>query len=171
MPSTSHSTSQGNALPADHATHGDRSLFAQHKTAFFCSRNYSAAAVLPAYDWARKARDAELCVISGFHSRLEQDVLDFLLAGTQPVIMVVARSIPKRFPPPIKQAIDADRMLIVSPFQPEVKRITQQTARQRNEFIAATADALVVGHANPGSHLQQILNAAHQKPVQYLYQT
>jgi len=35
-------------------------------------------------------REAGRCVISGFHSPIEQDVLHYLLKGKQPVIMALA---------------------------------------------------------------------------------
>jgi hypothetical protein len=36
------------------------------------------------YDRAPAMREAGLCVVSGFHSPLERDVLHFLLKGRQP---------------------------------------------------------------------------------------
>jgi len=45
-------------------------------------------------DWAAKVRDAGICVIGGFQSALEKDVLRVLLKeGTQPVVMVLARKL------------------------------------------------------------------------------
>ncbi len=79
-------------------TLGDVGIAKRHKTAFLCSRNYPAKAVLPIYDWAKAARDNGECVMSGFHSRLERDVLDILLKGDQPIILAAARGLPKRYP-------------------------------------------------------------------------
>lgn len=55
-----------------------------HKTAFLCSRNVPAAVVLKCFDWAIAQREAGRCVISGFHSRLEKDVLAYLLKPFPP---------------------------------------------------------------------------------------
>ncbi len=64
-------------------TIGNKEILKLPKTAFLCSRNVSASVVLKCYDWATEQRDAGHCVISGFHSQLEKDVLHFLLKGTQ----------------------------------------------------------------------------------------
>ena len=72
------------------------------KTAFLCSRNYPAGAVLRIYDWAKEMRDAGECVISGFHSRLERDVLAILIQGQQPIILAAARGLPQRHSPAVR---------------------------------------------------------------------
>lgn len=72
-------------------TYGNPDIFQRHKTAFLCSRRYPAGAVLRIYDWAREMRDNGECVVSGFHSALERDVLQLLLRGEQPLILVTAR--------------------------------------------------------------------------------
>jgi hypothetical protein len=41
-------------------------------TAFLCSKGTPGATILKAFDQAAAWRDAERCVISGFHSPLEQ---------------------------------------------------------------------------------------------------
>ena len=66
------------------------------KVAFLSSRRISPADVLKCYEWAEKVRNTEQCVISGFQSPLEKDVLKFLLRGKAPVILVLARSLWKR---------------------------------------------------------------------------
>ena len=45
--------------------------------------------VLKCYDWASGKHEG--CVISGFSSKLEKDVLHFLLKSKCPVILVLAR--------------------------------------------------------------------------------
>ena len=65
---------------------GNEELLQQSKIAFLCSRKVPANVVLKCYDWAIEQRDAGKCVISGFHSQLEKDVLHYLLKGKQPII-------------------------------------------------------------------------------------
>jgi hypothetical protein len=74
-------------------TLGNIKLLECEKAAFLCSSRYTSEAVLKSYDWALEQRKAGKCVISGFHSPLEKDVLDILLKGTQPVILALARGI------------------------------------------------------------------------------
>ena len=57
---------------------GNRELLKQPKTAFLASGTIAPDVVLRCYDWA--TGEHEGCVVSGFSSRLEQDVLHFLLS-------------------------------------------------------------------------------------------
>ena len=68
---------------------GNTELLAMQKTAFLASSTMAPDVVLCCYDWA--TGEHEGCVVSGFSSKLEQDVLHFLLKGKTPVIMVLAR--------------------------------------------------------------------------------
>lgn len=82
---------------------GDMELLKLRKTAFLCSRRIPASVVLKCYDWAIEQRESGNCVISGFHSILEKDVFHYLLAGTQPVIMVLARGMKAIIDPELKR--------------------------------------------------------------------
>jgi predicted Rossmann fold nucleotide-binding protein DprA/Smf involved in DNA uptake len=47
-------------------------------------------------------------------------------------------------------AIDAGRLLVLSPFSDRVRRPTARYAHARNEFVAALAAAVLMPHASPG---------------------
>lgn len=98
-------------------------------------------------------RESGECVLSGFHSRLERDVLDILIKGKQPIILAAARGLPKRYPTDIKQAIDNGNLLIASPFPATISRITATTAAKRNVFMLSLADRIVIGHMSEGGAL------------------
>lgn len=57
----------------------------------------------------------------------------------------------------IKKAIAANRLLIVSPFDESVKRVTRETARVRNQKIIEMTDELVVGYVTAGGQLAELL--------------
>lgn len=152
-------------------TFGNKSIIETCKTAFLCSRKIPANAVLKCYDWAIEQREKENCVISGFHSQLEKDVMHYLLKGKQPVILVLARGMKKKWGPEIQAAVDDGRMLIVSPFDKTVTRVTEETAMVRNKVMLEIADAIVVGCASPGGKLEEILNAMQIKSVSYIQAT
>ncbi len=137
--------------------YGNREILKNRKVAFLCSRHYPPEIVLKAYDWAIEQRNKGVCVISGFHSQIEKDVLHFLLKGTQPVIMVLARGMQKKWPEGIKKAIDDNRILIVSPFHENVNRISKKTAYIRNQTIIQMADEIVVAHAEKDGQTEKIL--------------
>jgi len=135
---------------------GNKELLKIHKTAFLCSRDIPASVVLKCYDWAIAQRDKNVCVISGFHSRIEKDVFHYLLAGTQPVIMALARGMKIKFEPEIKKEIDKGRLLVITPFEKEVKRVTAETAEARNRFMIELADEVVLGFASKAGMLERI---------------
>ena len=68
------------------------------KVAFLSSRRISPAAVLKCYDWAAEMRDTGRCVIGGFQSSLERDVLKLLLRGQSPIVMVLTRGVWRTVP-------------------------------------------------------------------------
>lgn len=104
------------------------------KTAFLCSRTIPASAVLKCYDWAIEQRESGWCVVSGFQSKLEKDVLHYLIQGSQPLTIVVARGMKKRIEPELKEALNKNRLLILSPFDESVSRVTAETAEKRNRI-------------------------------------
>lgn len=138
-------------------TTGNTELLKLHKTAFLCSRNVSASVVLKCYDWAIQQRDAGHCVISGFHSQLEKDVLHFLLKGTQPIILVLARGMKKRLEPELEKALAQNRLLIISPFEKDIIRVTEKTAQIRNSFMLELADNITVGFVSKDGMLEELI--------------
>ncbi len=100
------------------------------KTAFLCSRKVLASVVLKCYDWAIEQREKGNCIISGFHSQIEKDVLHYLLKGQQPIILVLARGIKENLEPEFKTAIEQNRLLIITPFDKSVKRVTEKQHKQ-----------------------------------------
>ncbi|MFN0314599.1 MAG: DNA-binding protein [Burkholderiales bacterium] len=127
----------GNDAPAQLAALGNLGLLALPKTALFCSVRCPGHAILPAYDQAAAWRDATRCVIGGFHSPVEKECLRILLRGSQPIIICPARTLPQRVPLEWRKAMKDGRLLILSAFRVEEKRVTTETAIRRNEFVAA----------------------------------
>ena len=52
---------------------GDTAIFARDKTAFLCSQKVPSTAVLKIYRWGQSRRNANECIMSGFHTKLEGD--------------------------------------------------------------------------------------------------
>lgn len=126
-------------------------------TAFLCSKETPGATIMKAFDQAAAWRDAGRCIISGFHSPLEQQCLDILLRGKQPVVMALARRIGTiRLPAEHRRAIDDGRLTIISPFATTERRATANLAHQRNRFVATLADEVVFGFVAPGGNLARL---------------
>ncbi|MBW2655834.1 MAG: DNA-binding protein [Deltaproteobacteria bacterium] len=145
---------------------GNKDIIKLYKTAFFCSRKCPADIVLKSLDWAKSKKDNEECVISGFHSRIEKDVFDILLKGTQPLIMVLARGMKKRWPEEIKKAVKQEKLLIISPFDKKITYITQETANKRNEIMADIADEVFLAYATPNGNLDELLKGTKNKTIE-----
>lgn len=149
------------------STLGNTALLSLRKTAFVCSRRYPASAVLRCYDWAIAQREAGECVVSGFHSPLEKDVLRYLLRGKQPVIMVLARGMKERIESALRSAVEASRLLIVTPFAASVKRVTEETALERNRWMIEIAERITVGYVAPSGQLETLFHQT-SKPIEYV---
>jgi len=144
---------------------GNTELLKLRKTAFLCSRDIPASVVLKCYDWAIEQRNLDNCVISGFHSKIEKDVFHYLLAGSQPIIMALARGIKNSIEPEIKKVIDDGRLLLVTPFAEDVKRVTASTAEIRNRFMIELADEVVIGFASKGGMLESMIAEVRDKKI------
>lgn len=131
------------------SSRGNTELLTLPKTAFLSSRKIPVSAVLKRYDWAIEQRENGNCIISGFHSTIEQDVFHYLLAGTQPVIMVLAPGMKEKFGPELRTAVNDGRLLMVTTFAENVKRVPAETAEKRNRFMIELADE-VIGFAGKG---------------------
>lgn len=150
------------------ASLGNIDLLKLPKTAFLCSRKVPASAVLKCYDWAIEQRENGNCVISGFHSQIEKDVLHYLLKGQQPIILALARGLKEKLEPEFEKPIQQGRLLIITPFDKTIKRVTEQTAQARNNMMINLADSITVGYASADGSLKNLL-AKNTKPITHIF--
>ena len=146
----------GDAAPAQLTTLGNLDLLALPKTGLFCSARCPGHVILPAYDQAARWRDAGRCIISGFHSPVEQECLRILLRGTPPIILCPARALPRRIPTEWRQPLADGRLLILSGFAETATRVTAELATRRNEIVAALADEVWFAHITPGGQSERL---------------
>lgn len=137
---------------------GNKALLELNKTAFLCSRKVPASIILKCYDWAIQQREEGNCIISGFHSQIEKDVLHYLLKGNQPIIVVLARGLKQKIEQEFLEPIEKGRLLIITPFEEKVKRVTSETAKVRNQMMMELADKLAIGFASETGMLTNLLN-------------
>jgi predicted Rossmann fold nucleotide-binding protein DprA/Smf involved in DNA uptake len=135
---------------------GNIELLKLPKTGFLCSRNIKPSVVLKCYDWATEQRKSGNCVMSGFHSKIEKDVLHFLLKGKQPVILVLGRSLYKQLPKEFIKPLEENRLLIVSVVSQSTNRQSIETALLRNKYIVENANEVVFGSLDPNGMLYQL---------------
>lgn len=144
---------------------GNTDLLMLPKTAFLCSRQVPASVVLKCYDWAIEQREQSNCIISGFHSQIEKDVLHYLLKGKQPIIIALARGLKEKLEPEFVKPLEQGRLLIITPFDKSVKRVSSQNAQTRNQLMTTLADQITIGYARPGGQLEKLLHAI-GKPIE-----
>jgi predicted Rossmann fold nucleotide-binding protein DprA/Smf involved in DNA uptake len=146
----------GATAPAELFALGNLDLLALPKTALFCSARCPGHVILRAYDQAARWRDEGRCVISGFHSPVEKECLQILLRGDAPVILCPARGLPHRLPAQQAIAVASGRLLILSCFNANERRVTAELAARRNEFVAALADEVWFAHIAPGGQMERL---------------
>lgn len=147
-------------------TLGNTKLIKLHKVGYFASSKIASLSVLPTLDWAVEiAKREDVSIVSGFHSKMEREVLDYLLRGRCGIIVVLARSIYRRVPAKFKEAFDKSRILFLSEEKSEnVIMTAKSSALKRNKFVATHADEIVVSSLNPESSLYPIIQAS-SKPT------
>lgn len=142
---------------------GNKELLKLKKTAFLASSTISSDTVLKCYDWATEMRSQGKCVVSGFSSKLEQDVLHFLLKGTQPIIIVLARRMYRIIPKELETAIEQNRLLIISVCN--ANRQSKTTALARNKYICEISDKILFVGVTGRSSLNVLKDAYGNKQL------
>jgi predicted Rossmann fold nucleotide-binding protein DprA/Smf involved in DNA uptake len=147
---------------------GNLEILARPTLAFFCSSKTPGDLIVRTYDTARALRNAGVTMIGGFHSPMERECLGLLLRGGQPIVICPARTIQRlHVATEWKPALAAGRLLLLSPFAEQDRRVTADLARARNEFVAAIADQVLITHAPEGSRTEKLarLVAGWGKPL------
>ena len=140
---------------------GNRELQKQLKTAFLASGTIAPDEVLRCYDWATDEHEG--CVVSGFSSKLEQDVLHFLLKSKTPVIMVLARRMYREIPEELKVPLEQGRLLIIS--TSTAIRQSRATALARNRYVCELADYIMMVGVTEDSSLYGLQEAFSNKLI------
>lgn len=136
---------------------GNMALLEQPLTAFFASRRCSGRAIRAAMDWAVEQARARTPLIGGFHSPLEQSVLEVMLAAHAPVVMVIARKLEEAsLPAAWCEAVQAGTIAVVS-MEESRQRLTAELAMRRNHWIARHAASVVVAEVSPDGSLASCL--------------
>lgn len=133
---------------------GNKALLNKKLTAFFASRTVQIARVMACYDWATSLSVETDCVVSGFQSAIERDVLHFLLKKQIPVVVVLARTIYKHIPEGLREAYDNGRLLFIS--ISNASRTSQVAAKVRNQYVADISSTIVFGMLSKESSLYEI---------------
>ena len=137
---------------------GKLELLDRELTAFFSSRTIATDKVMACYDWATSLNAETDCVVSGFQSPIEQDVLHFLLKNRIPVIVVLARAMYKQIPEELEEAYNDGIVLFIS--ISNNTRVNKATASIRNRYVVDLAKEVLFGMFAEKSSLNEIYQYA-----------
>lgn len=136
---------------------GNTLLLNRRKIGFLAGRKISPLSVLPTLDWASVVASGEdIVIVSGFHSKMEREVLEILLKGRSGIICVLARPIYKVIPAKFRDAYAEDRVLFISQNSTKSTMTSRHLCQKRNEYIASISDELVFSSLTPDSSLSRI---------------
>ena len=140
----------------DFGSLGNLELLNRPLLAVFSSAKCPASLILKAHDYAQKVRDGETGIISGFHAPAEKEILQVLMKGTCPIIVVLGRRLEgARVHIVWKAEIEKGRMLIISPFKEYQSHVTKEMSLKRNNLAARIAGRILIIHASEGGSLER----------------
>ena len=122
---------------------GNKELLKKRKVGFLASRKISTLSILPTLDWAMQVyKQKDIAIVSGFHSKMERDVLKILLQGECGIIVVLARGMYRNLPKQYEEAMLQNRLLIISYEKESVTRVSEATAHKRNNYVREIVDEM-----------------------------
>ena len=134
---------------------GNAELLTEPLTAFFASRQCPGVAIRTAMDWAVEQARSKNPVISGFHSPLEQSVLEVMLTAGAPCVIVIARKFDQaHMPSGWLRAAVAGNVAVVG-MDGTTRQLSAEMAERRNEWVARHAARIVIAHASVGGSLRR----------------
>lgn len=120
---------------------GNKALLNYTKIGFLASSHIDVAEVMTCYEWSSKKQEPKTAVMSGFSSKMEKDMLHFLLKAHTPIIWVLARKPYKDLTPKLQATLNDNLLLIIS--ASNAPQQSKENAYKCNEYIASTADKLI----------------------------
>lgn len=144
---------------------GNKKLLENKLVSFLCSDEDNAALDKKIALWADKFKDnPSVTVLSGFQSRGERVLLDKILSGKANAVMLLARCMFSKCPEEYRNAVNEDRLLIVSiTDNKEHLKIDYDRAFERNMRVAGGGEKLIVGYVKKGGMVEKVLSAT-EKP-------
>ena len=147
---------------------GDPTILDRKLLGFFCSVRCPGDVIVKTYDLARSLRSTEVTLIGGFQSPMEKEFLDLVLRESSPAVVCPARGLGAMWIPKAwKKPLASSRLLLLSYFDDAIRRPTAAIAAQRNAYVAALADNLLIAHAERGGKTETLckVGLAQAKPV------
>ena len=158
----------GTSAPNETYTIGNQNIISHPIIALFCSSSCPGSIILKTFDLAQKIGENRRTVVGGFHSPIERECFNILIRSECSLIVVPARGLnTMRLPKAWAPALKSGRLLILSPFAGSIKRASEKNASERNKFVSAIADLVIIAHCAKGSRLTTLIASivAWNKPL------
>jgi hypothetical protein len=91
--------------------------------------------------------------------------LHYLLKGKQPIILALARGLKEKLEPEFEKPLEQGSLLIITPFDKSVKRVTEQTADIRNKMMIELTDNITVGYASEAGKLETLFKTTEKEII------
>lgn len=136
---------------------GDKSIVKRNTIGFLSSSKISYEQSVKCKEWVRQKIKNNEVIICGNLNSIEREIVNILLDNKQLFILVLANGFKLNINKKISQAIDENRILILTPFEEEVGAYTKETAQVRNRLIIKLSNELYVGTVSKGGNLDKLL--------------
>jgi superfamily II DNA helicase RecQ len=140
---------------------GERSILNGKTIGFLSSSKISLEQSLKCKEWVRQKIENNEVIICGNINSIEREIVNILLDCKQLFILVLANGFRSNRNEKISQAIDENRILILTPFEEEIVTYTKETAHVRNRLIIKLSKELYVGTVSKGGNLDKL----HQEEI------
>lgn len=136
---------------------GDKSIVKRYTIGFLSSSKISYEQSVKCKEWVlQKIKNNEVIICGNLNS-IEREIVNILLDSKQLFILVLANGFKSNINEKISQAINENRILILTPFEEEVVAYTKETAHIRNRLIIKLSKELYVGTVSKGGNLDKLL--------------
>jgi hypothetical protein len=137
---------------------GSLELLARPTLGLLCSNRCPGSVVLDTYDFMRKFPQVGRVVIGGFHSPMELQCLELLIVRKVPAVLCLARPLTSlRMRAEWREPVAGGKLLLLTSILRGSRRVTRESAFQRNRLVASLADSVLVPYVRPGGSLERLL--------------
>ncbi len=143
---------------------GNIGLLDQIDFAFLCSSKCPGNIIIKIQEQAFQWREDGLVIASGFHSPVEQEILNVLIKGIQPIVICPARSLNNmRLPKLWRAGLDENRILIITPIHGLITRPTRELCNKRNEFLVKLTKKIYIPYVDASGKMVELYNKLKEK--------
>jgi hypothetical protein len=76
----------------------------------------------------------------------------------------LARGLKEKLEPELNKPIEYSRLIIITPFDKTIKRVTEKTTETRNKLMMDLAEEITIGYASTSGKLEELLKSI-EKPI------